>query len=81
MSAHTRLDRCPRCRKPTRRLNVYLMVTALASFIRAMSKKAIATRHVKVEAALWDGMSWWCSNPACGHSMRGAKQVRLEPIS
>lgn len=71
-------NQCPKCGKYTWKMNVYLNFSAPASFYGAMSKKNIQRNSVKILAALWETVSWWCSNSNCMHHIDPVKQVRLE---
>lgn len=73
------LDRCPKCRKPTLRMNVYLHVTAPASLYANLTKTALRREGVSTRAALWETTSWFCVNPKCCYIERGTAEVRVVP--
>lgn len=73
------LDRCPKCRKLTLRMNVYLHVTAPASLYANLTKTALRRAGVSTRAALWETTSWFCVNPKCCFIERGTSEVRVVP--
>jgi hypothetical protein len=71
------LDICPKCEQSTWNINVYVHMTAPGRFYGSLSKRNIYSKYIKIEAALWETTSWWCSNPKCMYTIDGVKQVRL----
>jgi hypothetical protein len=74
------LNQCPKCKKNTWHFNVYLHITAPGEMYHQLSKRNLRKQEVKIEAALWETTSWWCSNYKCMHHIDGPKRVRLEDI-
>jgi hypothetical protein len=61
-------------------MNVYLHITAPGEFYHQLSKKNFRRKELRIEAALWETTSWWCSNSRCMHHIDGLKRVRLQDI-
>ncbi len=68
---------CPKCNGEMK-FNVYLHATAPASMYASLSKKNMAKRGFRIEAALWETTSWFCVNHKCCFFTRPAAQVRLD---
>lgn len=72
------LDVCPRCKKRTWHMNVYMHFTAPGRFLGNLGKTARRHRNVNCSAVLWETASWWCANSKCMHCIDPVSQVRLE---
>lgn len=70
---------CPKCGQQTWRFNLYMHLSAPARRYGNMGKTAIRCSDVRIEAALWETVSFFCVNPKCMHFTKPARQVRLEP--
>ena len=70
-------DRCPKCKKATWRFNLYMHVTAPASFYGNMGKRSFRRKELRIDAALWETASFFCINPKCMYHTTPVKRVRL----
>ena len=73
-----KLDICPKCGQNTWMFNIYLHFTAPGRFYGRLGKSARRHRDINCEAALWETVSWWCSNGKCMHHIDPVRRVRLD---
>ena len=69
---------CPKCGKKTWHFNIYMHFVAPAECYGNMGKRTLRKKDVRCEAALWETVSFFCTNPKCMHRTKPAAQVRLE---
>lgn len=73
------LLRCPKCKRNTLRCKVSLFLDIDMAAYHRLSKKMVATRHVRFEGADWPNELLYCERDGCGYlSSMGTRRQSTE---